>query len=388
MNTIRLLALGFRPFYSLAAIFAIAAVLFWLLSFVGVLQVGGYLQGIFWHSHEMVFGFAIAVMAGFLLTAVRNWTGLPTPTGLTLAALAAVWLAGRVLIVAGPPILAAIVDIAFVPLLAVAIAVPIIRSRNQRNYKIVALLVLFAVANIIYHLASMGPLPSWLAYTTVITAIDLITILFAIVAGRVIPAFTKNAIPESQPRHVTWLEFLSFGSLVLIVVARVSSDWVSIPLLVPTAVILIAAASHALRLALWQPQLTLGKPLLWMMPVAYSWLPVALFLRALAGYSVVSQGVWIHALTTGAISGLMMAMMMRSSLGHTGRPLVANGLDMTAFLLLQLAAIIRVAAGVFPTGLYQPVVVISGVLWILAFSVFLLRYLPMLIQPRIDGRPG
>lgn len=387
-NDAGLFALGFRPFYSLAAIFAIVSILFWLLSLTGVFHTGSYLRGIFWHSHEMVFGFAIAVMTGFLLTAVRNWTGLPTPTGVALVALAAVWLAGRLLIITGPPMLAAFVDVAFVPMLAVAIALPIIRSRNQRNYKIVVLLVLISIANVVYHLASLGPLPSWLAYTTVITAIDLITILFAIVAGRVIPAFTKNAIPESQPRHAVWLEFLSFGSLVLIVVARVSSDWVSIPLLVPTAIIVVAAASHALRLALWQPQLTVGNPLLWMMPVAYSWLPVALFLRALAGYSVVSQGAWIHALTTGAISGLMLAMMMRSSLGHTGRPLVANGVDMTAFLMLQLAAIIRVAAGLFATELYQPVVIASGLIWILAFGVFLTRYLPMLMQPRIDGRPG
>ena len=384
----RLFALGFRPFYSLAGIFAVASILFWLLSLTGVFHAGAYLRGIFWHSHEMVFGFAIAVMSGFLLTAVRNWTGLPTPTGLALAALAAVWLAGRLLIIAGPPLLAAIVDVAFVPMLAVAIALPIIRSRNQRNYKIVALLVLIATANVIYHMASLGPLPSWLAYTMVITAIDLITILFAIVAGRVIPAFTKNAIPESQPRHAVWLEFLSFGSLALIVVARVSSDWVSVPLLVPTAIIVVATVSHALRLALWQPQFTLGNPLLWMMPVAYSWLPVALFLRAVAGYSVVSQGSWIHALTTGAISGLMLAMMMRSSLGHTGRPLVANGMDMAAFLMLQLAAIIRVVAGLFATEHYQLVVIISGAMWILAFGVFLTRYWPMLSRPRIDGRPG
>jgi uncharacterized protein involved in response to NO len=383
-----ILRLGFRPFYALAAIFAVASVLFWLLSFTGVFHAGVYLRGTFWHSHEMVFGFAIAVMSGFLLTAVRNWTGLPTPTGLVLAVLAAVWLAARLLIITGPAILAVVVDVVFVPMLAVAVASPIFRSRNQRNYKIVALLALIAFANVVYHLASLGPLPSWLAYTTVITAIDLITILFAIVAGRVIPAFTKNAVPESQPRHALWLEVLSFGSLALIVVARVGSDWVYIPLAVPTAIIVVAAVSHALRLALWQPQVTVGNPLLWMMPVAYSWLPVALFLRALAGHSIVSQGAWIHALTTGAISGLMLAMMMRSALGHTGRPLVANGMDMAAFLMLQLAAIIRVAAGLFATEYYQLVVIISGATWILAFGVFLIRYLPMLSQARVDGRPG
>jgi len=384
----RLFALGFRAFYSLAAIFAVVSILLWLLSFTDVFQAGGYLRGIFWHSHEMVFGFAIAVMTGFLLAAVRNWTGLPTPTGFALAALAALWLAGRVLIVTGPPLLAAMIDILFVPALAIAIALPIIRSRNQRNYKIVVLLALIAVSNVVYHLASLGPLPAWLAYTTVITALDLMTIVFAIVAGRVIPAFTKNAIPGSEPRHAGWLEFLSFGSLVLIIVTRVGSDWFSIPALIPTTILVVAAVSHAFRLTLWQPWLTSGNPLLWMMPVAYSWLPVALFLRVLAAYSAVSQGAWIHALTTGAISGLMLAMMMRSSLGHTGRPLVASGMDMTAFLLLQLAAIIRVVAGLFETGIYDSLVIVSGVLWILAFVVFLLRYLPMLVQPRIDGRPG
>lgn len=383
-----LFALGFRPFYALAGIFAVATVAWWLLSLAAGFHVGGYLRGVFWHSHEMIFGFAVAVMAGFLLTAVRNWTGLPTPTGLALAALAAVWLGARLLIITGPPMLAAFADVAFVPMLAFAIALPIFRSRNQRNYKIVVLLALIAITNIVYHLASLGPLPSWLAYTTVITAIDLITLLFAIVSGRVIPAFTKNAIPESTPRHVSWLEFLSFGSLVLIIVARIGSDWVQVSAMVPTVLLVIAAVSHAYRLALWQPQLTVRNPLLWMMPVAYSWLPVAFFLRALAQYSVVGEAEWIHALTTGAISGLMLAMMMRSSLGHTGRPLVANGMDMTAFLMLQLAAIIRVAAGLFATELYQPVVIASGVIWILAFGVFLTRYLPMLMQPRIDGRPG
>lgn len=384
----QLFALGFRPFYSLAAIFALASVLFWLSSFTGTFHVAGYLQSISWHSHEMVFGFAIAVMSGFLFTAVRNWTGLPTPTGFALAAFAALWIAGRVLIITGPPLLAALVDVVFVPALAVAVALSIVKSRNQRNYKIVALLLLIGITNVIYHLAMLGFVPARLANTSLIVALDLVTIVFAIVAGRVIPAFTKNAIPASDPRHAKWLEVLSFAALVVIVVLRVSADWVSIPVLITTTILFTAAVAHAFRLALWQPQLTAGNPLLWMMPVAYSWLPVAFFLRALAGNSLVSQGAWIHALTMGAISGLMLAMMMRSALGHTGRPLVASGLDMSAFLVLQLAAIIRVTAGLFASGLYPELVIFSGLLWMLAFAIFLWRYLPMFVRPRIDGRPG
>lgn len=384
----QLFALGFRPFYSLAAIFALASVLFWLLSFTGVFHAGGYLQGIFWHSHEMVFGFAIAVMSGFLFTAVRNWTGLPTPTGFALAALTAVWVAARVLITTGPAVPAALVDAVFVPALALAVAVPIVKSRNQRNYKIVALLLLIGITNVIYHLATLGLVPARSANTSLIAALDLITIVFAIVAGRVIPAFTKNAIPGSDPRHANWLEILSFASLILIIVLRVSADWVATPVLITTTILVVAAVAHAFRLTLWQPYLTAGNPLLWMMPVAYSWLPIAFLLRALAENSLLGQGAWIHALTMGAISGLMLAMMMRSALGHTGRPLVASGLDMLAFLMVQLAAIIRVTAGLFATSLYLELVIFSGVIWMLAFGIFLLRYLPMLSRPRIDGRPG
>jgi uncharacterized protein involved in response to NO len=155
---------------------------------------------------------------------------------------------------------------------------------------------------------------------------------------------------------------------------------------VPTSLFIVAAVAHLLRLALWQPQVTLGNPLLWMMPVAYSWLPAALLLRALSTVAVIVPGAWIHALTMGALSSLMMAMMMRSTLGHTGRKLVASQMDILAFLLLQLAALLRVVAG--GTGDYQAVVVLSGVVWVLAFAVFIVRYLPMLVHSRVDGKPG
>ena len=226
-----LFGLGFRPFYLLAAGFAMVAIVLWLLALNGTLHYGGYLQGNFLHSHEMVFGFAVAVISGFLLTAVRNWTGLATPTGWSLAGLAVVWLTGRVLVVTGPPLLAALIDVLYVPMLAIAVARPIIKSRNQRNYKIVVLLALIALCNIFYHLAALGPMPAWLAYTTIIVALDLLTILYAIVAGRVIPVFTRNAIAGSDPRRSTWVEVAAFGSLILIIMARISSDWVLVPTL-------------------------------------------------------------------------------------------------------------------------------------------------------------
>jgi uncharacterized protein involved in response to NO len=381
-----LLALGFRPFYLLASAFAVVAILLWLAGITGRFHFGAYLQGMFWHSHEMLFGYIVAVIAGFLLTAVRNWTGLPTPTGLALGGIAALWIIARVLLVTGPGELAVVMDVAFLPVIAIAVAIPIMRSRNERNYKIIVVLVALSLLHLLFHLALGAQLPTWLSRASLFASIDLVVILFALVGGRVIPAFTRNAVSGSNPRHENWLEVIAFGSLLLIVLATLLDGAFPLAVWVPTSLFVTAAVAHLLRLALWQPQLTLGNPLLWMMPVAYSWLPVALMLRALATVAVVVPSSWIHALTMGALSSLMMAMMMRSTLGHTGRKLVASRMDMAAFLALQLAALIRVVAG--SAGNYQALVTLSGLIWVLAFVLFFVRYLPMLVQPRVDGKPG
>jgi len=340
----------------------------------------------FWHSHEMLFGYIVAVVAGFLFTAVRNWTGLPTPTGATLGGIAVLWLLARLLLVSGPSIPAVFLDVAFLPIVAIAIAIPILRSRNKRNYKVIGLLATVSVLHLLFHLALDGQLPAWLSRASLFASVDLIVILFALIGGRVIPAFTRNAVAGSNPRHEPWLEVIAFGSLLLIALVTLVGGALTLAAWIPASLFVVAAVAHLLRLALWQPQLTLGNPLLWMMPVAYSWLPVALMLRALSTVAAVVPGAWIHALTMGALSSLMMAMMMRSTLGHTGRSLVASHMDMAAFLALQIAALIRVVAG--SAGNYQTLVTLSGLFWVLAFALFLVRYLPMLVQPRVDGKPG
>lgn len=212
-----LLAIGFRPFYLLASVFAVAAILLWLADFAGRLQLGTYLQGVFWHSHEMLFGYIVAVIAGFLFTAVRNWTGLPTPTGLALGGIAALWIIARALLVTGPGELAVVMDVAFLPVIAIAVAIPILRSRNKRNYKVIGLLVAVSLLHLMFHLALGGQLPAWLSRASLFASIDLVVILFALVGGRVIPAFTRNAVSGSNPRHETWLEVIAFGSLLMIV---------------------------------------------------------------------------------------------------------------------------------------------------------------------------
>jgi len=386
METRMLLALGFRPFYLLAALLAVVGMSLWLLSYTGTAQFGPYLQGVFWHSHEMLFGFLAAAMTGFLFTAVRNWTGMPTPTGAMLGVIALLWLLARVFFLSGPTMPAIALDLAFLPVVTVGVAIPILRSRNQRNYKVLGILLTMCVLHFVFHLALAGELPAWLSRTSLFAAIDVFVILFALVGGRVIPAFTRNAVQGSDPVHKPWLEVCAFGLLVLVAAMTLLSGSIVLAQWVPVTVLFLAATAHALRLSYWQPWRTLDNPLLWMMPVAYSWLPVALLLRALSSLAIVVPGTWIHALTAGALSSLIVAMMMRSTLGHTGRKLVASRADMAAFLLLQIAAVLRVIAGV--TGDYRTVVLASGVVWILAFGVFLLRYAPMLLRPRVDGRPG
>lgn len=385
-STKTLLALGFRPFYTLAAAFAVIAIGLWLVSFTGMAQFSGDLQGVFWHSHEMVFGFVAAVITGFLFTAVRNWTGLPTPTGVSLGLIALVWIAGRVLPATGLAGLGVILDLLFLPLITIGVAIPIFRSGNKRNYKVVALVATMAILHFVLHLALGGELPGWLSRSSLFAVIDVIAILFAVVGGRVIPAFTRNAVRGSDPVHKQWLEVSAFGLLLLLAVATLVGGGMALPSRTLVVLAFLAAAAHAFRLAYWQPGATLNNPLLWMMPVAYSWLPVALLLRGLSGLAIVSPSAWIHALTAGAFTSLMVAMMMRSTLGHTGRTLDASKADVLIFLMLQLAAICRVLAGIVAD--HRTMTIIAGVLWIVAFAVFLVRYVPMLVSRRADGKPG
>jgi uncharacterized protein involved in response to NO len=217
-------------------------------------------------------------------------------------------------------------------------------------------------------------------------ALDVITLLIAIVGGRVIPAFTANAIPTAQPRRIRSLEVVSFGSLVLILAAGALRTWYPLPIWAWLVLFTTAALAHALRLLLWKPLSTRRDALLWMLHAAYAWIPITMALRACAQVVAIPPAAVFHALTVGGMSGLMVAMMMRSALGHTGRTLVAGSAEIAVFALVQAAAIGRVLAGFIQPEFYQGAVVGSGLLWSLAFSVFLVRYWTILTGPRIDGR--
>ncbi|MBS1219823.1 MAG: NnrS family protein [Proteobacteria bacterium] len=374
--------LGFRPFYLLASVFSAVSVLLWAAQYSGWLP-AAYLQGPLWHGHEMLFGYTLAVVAGFLLTAVRAWTGQPTPVGAPLMALAALWVAGRVLMLTPLGALSAIVNAVFPVALAAAIAIPLWQSRNVRNYFFVGLLLLMGALVALLHLALLGifELPPRLS---LVLGLDVMLFIMVVMGGRVIPMFTNNGVPGAGATRHAWLEKLALGSVLLLFMA----DLLQWPSAIVAVIALGAALAHGLRLYYWRSWRTLSTPLVWILHAAYAWIVIYLALRALSGPGWLPESYAIHALTTGAIGGLTLGMMTRTARGHTARPLVADGFELTCFLLIQGAAVARVFGVMVSAAWYLPSIQASGVLWAAAFGIYAVRYWPVLTRPRLDGKPG
>lgn len=374
--------LGFRPFYLLASVFAAGSVALWAAQFAGWLRTP-YLSGPLWHAHEMLFGFTLAVVVGFLFTAGRNWSGRPTPTGALLAAMAALWLAGRVLVLTPYGWAAAAANAAFPVAAALALAVPFWASRNRRNYFFVGLLLAMGVANGALHLTQLGvlALPAWLG---VQAGLDVVLFIMAVMGGRVIPMFTNNGVPGAGAVRDVRVERLALGATLAVLAA----DLVQWQGAAVAAVAAVAAGAHALRLALWRPQRTLRTPLVWVLHAAYAWIPLHLGLRAAAEAEWIAGSIAVHALTVGAVGGLVIGMMTRTARGHTARPLRADRADVACYVLVLLAAVVRVGGPLLAPALWMQAVVASAVLWSAGFGLYALRYAPVLLRPRLDGKPG
>lgn len=374
--------LGFRPFYLLASVFSACSVLLWAAQYSGWLP-AAYLQGPLWHGHEMLFGYTMAVVAGFLLTAVRAWTGQPTPVGAPLMALALLWVAGRVLVLTPLSMLAAAVNAAFPAALAVAIAIPLLRARNVRNYFFIGLLMVMSVLVAALHLGLQGrfELPPILGLQL---GLDVMLFIMAVMGGRVIPMFTNNGVPGAGAARHALVEKLALASLLLLFVV----DLLQLQSGIVATVALVAAIANGVRLMLWRSWRTFTVPLVWILHAAYAWIVVYLVLRAFSGYGWLAGSYAVHALTVGAIGGLTLGMMTRTARGHTARSLLADGWELTCFLLIQAAALVRVFGGMVSASLYLPSIQVSGVLWAIAFGIYAVRYWPVLTRPRLDGKPG
>jgi uncharacterized protein involved in response to NO len=374
--------LGFRPFYLVASIFAALSILLWIAEYAGVLR-GGYVHDPVWHAHEMLFGYTIAVITGFLFTAGRNWTGRPTPTGGLLIAYTLLWLAGRILILTPYAIAAAVVNAAFPIAAAAGLAVPLAQSRNRRNYFFVGLLVLLGLVTLCVHLAHRGFIV-WPARAGLQVGLDVVLFVIAVMAGRVVPMFTNNGIPGAGATRNPTVEKASLGGVIVLVIAGIAPVE---PLGLGVIAILVAIA-HGARLALWHPWRTFATPLVWVLHAAYAWVVIYLLLRALAAWGYVAPPLATHALTIGVIGGMTMGMMTRTARGHSGRPLEADRFEVACYLLIQAAALVRVFGGMALPDVYVDTVVVSGLCWSAGFALYAVRYWPILTRPRLDGKPG
>ena len=378
-----LFRLGFRPFYLGGTLLAALSVPLWVAMFLGGVEVHPVVSPLLWHAHEMLFGFVIAIIVGFLLTAGKSWTGLATPRGPLLAALVALWLAARLASLIGSPVVYAALDVTLLPLVAAIFARLLWRAKNYRNLPLALILALLAGANIVFHLAASGML-HLPAMTALHAALALIIMIECVIAGRVIPAFTMGAMPGLRIEASNTVERLTLG-----LSAAGLLWWVFAPPGIFGMLILCAAAVlHTRRWWGWQPRLGRSKPILWVLQLAYLWIPLGLLLLGLAQVGWVVDSVGVHALAVGATAGLIIGMVTRTARGHTGRALNVSRLEVAAYVLVAIAALLRVALPLLSPELYPAALVMAAATWSSAFLTYLWLYVPWLTQTRLDGKDG
>lgn len=376
-----LFRLGFRPFFLFGAIFGLFALSTLILWLSGGVHVPSRWDAVLWHQHEMLFGYAGAIIAGFLLTAVPNWTGHPTLKGTSLVLLVGLWIAGRIAVFLSaylPPLLVGVVDSCFFLACALGILPALVKSRNKRNYFFILLLSLMALANSLTHMGS--------AKIGILIARDIVILMMVIVGGRVIPFFTEKALGISIKRSARIERFTPIVTIAALAleVAGVNPVMIGIAFLLP-------AIANGWRLSQWQSLKTLHVPLLWVLHSGYAWLVLGAALKAahyLLGEELVASSVGTHAFTAGGIGVLTLGMMARVSLGHSGRALEVGTPMLIAFLCINLAAICRVFGVWLLPELTMQWFEIAGLCWLLAFGIFVIIYTPILIRPRADGRDG
>ncbi|MDR5866852.1 NnrS family protein [Halomonas koreensis] len=383
--------LAFRPFFLLAALFGMAALLVWLAFWHGDIllrPLGGML---WWHQHEMLFGFAAAVVAGFLLTAVQNWTGRPSLRGWPLLGLVALWLAGRGLLAFPqglPPALIAAVDLLFLPLVAAVLARLVIAARRWRNLVFLPALGLLTLANLAMHLGVANG-DAALVRQGAHLAVLLIAGLMVVLGGRVIPMFTANRLGRPKPAPCPRLEGLTLGSLLALVLVQLAvMAGAPLPGGLHAGLLGLAALANGLRLARWGGHRTLGEPLLWSLHASYAAIPLGLAMWALAALGAFRVELAVHALTIGGMGTMMLAMMARVSLGHTGRPIAClPGIGVALGMLLVAAVVRAPVLALFP-AITHLTYSLGIILWCLAYAIFLLHYVVPLTTPRVDGQDG
>lgn len=388
-----LFSYAFRPFFLLATLYALVVVPLWVGAWLGFLPLPTLLgTPSWWHAHEMIFGFAGAAIAGFALTAVATWTKRPPVAGPPLLILSALWLAARLFFALPSPSLlapAVVADLGFDVLLFLLMSREVIGARNQRNYKVLLILALLATSNGLFFWGVRSN-AAW-TMAALLAGLWLVVLLINLVAGRVIPGFTRNwlkrqladqlrppaKLPPAFDRFdlaTTWL-VVAFAVLQL---ANAPSRWTAVLGLLTSVLLFV-------RLTRWQGVHTGDEPLVWVLHVAFSWIPLGILLLTFAEVGLLPQTAGIHALTNGAITTMILAVASRAALGHTSRPLESHPVLTAAYVSITVAAICRVAATIGPGARF--LLIGSALAWCLGFICFAWRYIPILTQPRVQ-RPG
>jgi len=378
---------GFRPFFLLGAAWAAIAIPVWLAAYVHGYALRGALPAMTWHAHEMIFGFGLAVLAGFLLTAIPNWTGRLPLRGTGLAGLAVLWLAGRAALPMSAAIgaaAAAAIDLAFPLLLAFAVARELIAGRNWRNLPVLAALGLLLVANALVHLHALG-----LAYTAELgLRLGIATLLgmIAFIGGRIVPSFTRNWLAKTRPQIAPPAPAGKADLACLLATVCALAAWVVAPSSgAACGLEVVGGAAAALRLARWRGLATLREPLVAVLHAGYAWLALGLAWLGLNGlFDWVAPAAALHALTVGAIGTMTLAVMTRATLGHTGRPLAAGPATSAIYVMASLAAALRIVAPLAGAGVVV-LTSLAGVAWTGAFALFVLIYGPMLVGSQQSG---
>jgi len=383
-------AYGFRPFFLLAGLYAFVAVAAWLWLYPVGPTIASGVPPQLWHGHEMIFGFIAAAIAGFMLTAVPSWTGGRGFSGTPLKLLVLCWVLGRLAMsFAGflPWHVVVVAELVFLPAVIATLA-PSLLGKRSRNTPLLAVLFAFWVADATF-LVGIAQQDFALASTALRAALNLTLVLITVIGGRIVPAFTANTLrSRGQDPGIRSRRPLEIAAIAGTVAYGVS-DVLAPQHAVTAGIAAFAAIAHFTRLAGWHGHRTLRMPILWVLHVAYLWLPLGLAMKALyAGFGVGWAAHWLHALGAGAAGMMILAVMTRAALGHTGRPLEVRPVVALAYGLLATAVLLRVfGPSLLPAG-YITTLMLAGGTWLAAFLLYLGVYVPILTQPRADGRPG
>ena len=374
---------SFRPFFIVAGIWATLAVPFWILNYFGILIVADNFDILLWHQHEMLYGFIAAAITGFILTAIPNWTGRLPIKNKPLGFLVFLWIIGRIGFLTIPIIgakVVALMDLPFLIVLVLVILREIVSGKNWRNLPVIILISLFTLGNILVHLQLLDVIES--AELGIRLSIFVLSILLALIGGRIVPSFTRNWLSQNQvnrfPSRAGIFDKVCLVSLVVFVIAQIITPYHQLTSLLA----LLAGLLHGIRLIRWKVWLTLSEPLIWILHVGYMWLSVALVLIGLAGLTdFVPYTSSYHALTIGAFSTMILGVMTRVSLGHTGRTLKATFGTTTIYVFITIASVLRVSES-FLNDSRNLILSFSGIFWTLSFALFVFIYFPILTQPR------